>query len=306
MQRPIDGLMYLYRWVEGLLFKPADARVYAIVRILYALVCLINLAHLWFSAPELLTDAGLISSETFFRHNKAFSVLYWISDPFGVACLFALAFVALVAMLVGFQTRAASIVVFIWQFSYAARLLGSSGWDYLLLNIGFALMLSSLDRTWSVRAWRARQKGEVLPKQAPQYGLLLIQLEIVLMYIQTLWHKAGDPYWRNGELATYFLMGTYSFVQTPLLLDWPKVSVVLTHLTLFLEVLAPAFLCFARTRLWGFVCGYTLHFAIFFSEVPIFSLVCLMSYWAFVSGDDLDRLQGWLKRRGWLMKTSGA
>jgi hypothetical protein len=233
-------------------------------------------------------------------------VLYWISDPFGVACLFVLAFVALVAMLVGFQTRAASIVVFIWQFSYTARLLGSSGWDYLLLNIGFVLMLSPLDQVWSVRAWRARQKGETLETMAPQYGLLLIQLEIVLMYIQTLWYKVGDPYWRNGELATYFLMGTYSVVQEPLLLNLPRVSVFLTHLTLFLEVLAPAFLCFARTRLWGFVCGYTLHFAIFFSEVPIFSLVCLMSYWAFVSGDDLDRLQAWFKRRGWLMKTSGA
>tara|TARA_B100000959_G_C14647249_1_gene486817 strand:- start:41 stop:337 length:297 start_codon:yes stop_codon:yes gene_type:complete len=98
------------------LFKPADARVYAIVRILYALVCLINLTHLWFSAPELLTDAGLISSEAFFKKNSALSLLYWISDPFGVDCLFVLALVAIVAMLVGFQTRAASIVVFIWQF----------------------------------------------------------------------------------------------------------------------------------------------------------------------------------------------
>jgi len=298
MQRPIDWLLDFYQKAEGLFFKEADARVYAILRILYALVCLINMIHLWTVAPELMTDAGLISSATFAKKNGAFSILYYISDPFGVSCLFVLALIALLMMLVGFQTKVAVILVFIWQFSYAARLVGASGWDYLLLNIGFSLMISPLDRVWSVRAWRARQRGEPLPTTAPQYGLLLIQLEIVMMYVQTLWHKVGDPYWRNGELASYFFLGTYSFMQKPLLLDLPRVSVFFSHLTLLLETLAPAFLCFARTRLWGFVCGYTLHFAIFFSEIPIFSLVCMMAYWAFVSGDDLDRLGAWLVRRG--------
>ena len=146
----------------------------------------------------------------------------------------------------------------------------------------------------------AQRQGVVLPKRAPRYGLLLIQLELALMYFQTMWHKSADVSWRTGELASYFFMGTYSIIQKPLLIDLPRLSVFLTHLALLIEISVPFLLWNNKWRIFGFVGGYSLHFVIFFSEVPIFSLVCMISYWAFVSGDDLDRLHRFLNRHfGW-------
>tara|TARA_B100000959_G_scaffold32702_1_gene31137 strand:+ start:897 stop:1823 length:927 start_codon:yes stop_codon:yes gene_type:complete len=287
-----------YYFFETLFFKATDARVYALMRILYSSVCLISLAHLWTMAPELLTDSGIIPSEAFKQQNGAFSVFYLVTDQFGVNCLFFVAAIALICMLLGYQTRIAAILVFIWQFSYAARIIGSSGWDYLLLNIGFALMLSPLDNVWSIRSIKARKKGISLAKTVPRYGLILIQLEVALMYFQTVWYKIGDPFWRNGELVSYFVMGTYSIIQKPLLIDFPRVGVFLTHMTIIIQHYLPFLLWNKKLRLIGFISGCAMHFAILFSTVPIFSLVVFMSYWAFVSGEDLDRIKDFFQRYG--------
>ncbi len=133
-------------------FGAADPRAYALVRISFAIVALLNLIDLWPDRHAFFSNAGLIDLETLRQNTTGapfISVFYWIQEPAGVTAMFMVAAIALVALGCGYATRMCAIIAWLWHCSYVTRAFPAMhGWDVLLRIIAFILMVSPSDRKW--------------------------------------------------------------------------------------------------------------------------------------------------------------
>ncbi len=281
------------RIVDGF-FAPTDPRPYALVRIAFAVTALLNLIDLWPDRLTFFSSAGMIEREVL---REAYpgpyvSLFYWRDDPEFVTAVFVVAACALVCLGLGIGTRFAAGIVWLFVSSYIARGFPAiHGWDILQRIIAFVLMISPTDRCWSVSAWWRGARGEA-PAKVPRYGLLLLQVQVAVVYWQTVWFKVKDEAWRSGEFIAYFLRSMYS--RFP---DWPwerweLLSNLLTYGTLVVETILPLLLWSRRWRWWGIALGFALHLGIWASSsLWLFSLVMLVPYAAFLERHDLERLR---------------
>ena len=83
---------------------------------------------------------------------------------------------------------------------------GLTGWDMVLRSFSFLILVSPLGQQWNLRAWWRR----ALPpaSQVARYGLVLMRLQVIAIYLQTALAKAIDvnPFWRHGEFLPYYLL----------------------------------------------------------------------------------------------------
>src|SRR5690606_8204179 len=125
---------------------------------------------------------------------------------------------------------------------------------------GFVLMLAPFGHAWSVDALRRRRpRASTLVPRVPIYGLNVLPPPVFVLYLDTVWQKVDDSYWRSGEFTAYFMMSVYSRFRWPVMADLEALSAVLTYGTLAAELAIAWLLVFKRTRLWGFVVGCGLH-----------------------------------------------
>jgi hypothetical protein len=186
-------------------------------------------------------------------------------------------------------------VLYLWTYSYCVvGYPAESGYDAIGRLVGFVLLLAPTCRVWALDA---RLFG-ISETSAPRYPMRLLQAQLVLIYVCTVWIKAPDPYWRNGELMAYFMMSMYSRVPFPEWAFWGRTSALLTWGTLLMEVCIPLCLFNARTRRVGLALGLLLHGSIALSStIGMFSLAMLPLYVAFFTAEDVEVVQRWMRRR---------
>ncbi len=280
------------RW-ERLWLDPVDARVYAWLRLAFALVALANLVDLWPHRAVFFSGVGMIDREAGLSGvtvvSGRFSLFHWLDSPGVVTVSFLVAAAALVALGLGVGARAMIVIVFAWQLSCTYRAYAViHGWDILLRNLAFLLLISPLGPP--VRELWARG-GAIRRRWAPRHGLVLTQLLLAVIYWQTVWLKVADPAWRSGEFLSHFMLSLYSRFQTPAWAGWELLSSLLSHATLLIELVVPLLLWNRRTRRLGFALGFGLHLGILaVSHIWLFSLAILVPYCAFLDGRDLDAL----------------
>jgi hypothetical protein len=141
-------------------------------------------------------------------------------------------------------------------------------------------------RTWSLDA-RIFGPGE---KELPRYALRLMQFQLGIIYVCTVWLKAPDSYWRNGELMSYFMMSMYSRFPTWHWAEWGRTSAIMSWGTLFAESAIPICLLInPRLRRFGFLMGLGLHGGIAVtSTIGMFSFAMVPLYLAFLQREDID------------------
>lgn len=279
-----------------------DERVYALVRIGFALVSLLNLIQIWPLRLILLADGGSTPATAVAEHSDFGSVLLFelFHTPGQVDALLGITALALLALAAGVLPRLAAAWVMLWHLSLVERCsLGSTGWDFLLRSFGFLVLISPLGRSWSLPAYFSR-----LPSPsalAPCYGLTLMRLQVAALYLQTVLLKLinPNPYWRNGEFLAYFFLSHYSRWPGAWTARYPIIMAAGTWLTLLVELLIPVLLFIPRTRFWGALLGVLLHsvIAVAAPEITPFTLVLIMTYFAFLTGSDLHSIASWGRRR---------
>ena len=294
--------------IEGFWFRPVDARIYALWRMGFALVALLNLVDLWPHRAAFFSTEGIVDGETFLGppyDPMRWSLFEWIGSEAGVTAVFLLVAVALVCLGIGWWPRVMIALVFAFQVSYTYRAVPVvHGWDILLRIQAFLLLFSPLGP--SLIAWWKQGRGEgddgsrlaQWAAEVPRYGLLLVQWQVAVLYWQTAWLKVADVSWRNGEFISYFMLSIYSRFQGPEWADRVLLSSVLTYATLVIEIAIPLLLWNRKTRWLGFVLGAGLHLSILVvAKVWLFSLAVLVPYVAFLDGRDLDHCTRWWDRR---------
>lgn len=298
----------LINWIERWLLEPIDARVYAMVRITYGIMALGIVLELWSLRDEFFTENGM----SYHRPDLLFYILFkWIRSSAGVSAMMVVAGIASIMVIVGLFTRAALVVLYFWNFAYCAiGYPAEAGYDGINRIVGFVLLLGPPMRMWSLEA----RLGANAPADSfmrrffgprgeteSRYALRLMQWQLAIIYIATVWLKAPDNYWRSGELMAYFMMSMYSNFPFPAWAWLGKTSVLMTWYTLIAETTIPFALVLAGTdKFWrrsAFLLGVGLHGGIAItSTIGMFSLSMVPLYAAFLMPEDIDECAALLAR----------
>jgi hypothetical protein len=229
--------------------------------------------------------------------GPAFNVFTWVHGDTAVTIAVLFFALALVCLTLGIFQRVAATAAFIWVSSYSATAaIALSGFDTILRVVGFVLVISPVVPTWSVRLWD-RAQPEHPP---PSYGLRLVQWQVLLIYVCTVWLKAPDPFWRTGAAVPYFLMSIFARHPTAAAAHLGALGALLTYGTLLVELSVPFLLWVRKTRWLGVGLGAGLHVGIALSsELALFTLAMLSLYAAYFETEDFDRISSWIGLRPW-------
>lgn len=281
--------------LDAYFWAPADGRAYALVRIGFSIAALLNWLELFqrrqqFFGPRSMVDVGHLLQVS--GDQPYLSAFYFANSDAIVTALFAVSGIGIVSLGFGAATRTAAAVVFAWHVSYShAAFPILHGWDSLLRVYSFLLLISPAPTRWSLDS-RKRRQDDTTEAGPPAYALRLMQWQLLVVYLATVWLKVDDPQWRNGQLVALFQMSLYGrWSDATWLANAEIVASVLTYTSLAIEASVVFLLANGRTRWLGFVLGVSLHAGIALSaRLTVFSLAILAPYAAFLDTRNLDAL----------------
>lgn len=274
------------------LLAPVDARVYRAVTISFAVAASALWVDVWPLRHSLCADTGMFGPSS--PKSLELNVFAWAGSEAWVTAWFATAAVAILGLLTGIVPRLAAALVYLWIVSYShAAPFALGGFDTVFRITAFVLLVSPSTR---VLSWPSRRVGRPIP--VSRYGLRLLQWQLMLIYVCTVWLKAPDRYWRNGEVTSYFGMSLFGRFPDAAFARLGALDGLLTYATLLVEALVPVLLWVRRSRWVGMALGLSMHLGIaVVGKLGLFSLAMLPLYLAFLEDDDLTRCRRAFLRR---------
>ena len=288
----------LLRHIDRFWNRGIDDRVYGLLRLGFSVVAFLNVLQWWGSSDELLSSAGFNSIASAEESGSwiELNLFAYLRDPFLIKGALVIFAVVHVLLFFGVAARACLILSFYWHFSYQNwSMLGSGGWDAVLGNACFILLLSPLGKSVRPLDWLCdRRAGVKRPTEevtagkarllSPCYGVYLLRIQVFLIYWVAVVTRLPDPYWKNGDFFGYYMLSDFCWFGGPWILEAGWLTKTATWGTQVAELLIPLLLAFRRTWVSGFVLGTLLHLTIAITTpylVP-FSLSMVMIYLAFV------------------------
>ncbi|MCW2549655.1 MAG: hypothetical protein JWN96_4115 [Mycobacterium sp.] len=209
----------------------------------------------------------------------------WDSSA-AIVILFVLTLAAAICLTLGLFSRLAAIVLFVGIMSFLQRNtpVTNSG-DGLVRNLAFFCALTPCGESLSLDRLRKKPENFWEFPARPPWGLRLVQIQLSLGYLSAVWHKSGNPLWREGTAVSYALrMQDAHRLPTPAFITH---SVVLTELLTYgtlASELALGTLIWNRTvRPWVLLVGISLHLSIDIAIlVGFFSYALFAAYLAFI------------------------
>ena len=275
-------------------FKPAQPHTLAMLRVLGGGMLLYTQIIWTINQGMFLGRDSWISSSTAILLNTSadgsnytWSYLYYVDSPWLLGVL-NFAGIAVFAMLVvGYQTRIASILSAIITIAYCHRLTGALyGLDQINAAIAIYLAVGNCGGVYSVDHWLARRRGltAVAPTTDTNIAMRLLQLHMCVIYLFGGISKARGELWWDGS-ACWFAIACKEYQSFDLtwLVRYPWFLATLTHITLFWET----FYCFfvwpklTRPICLGLAVAVHLGIALFLG-MPTFGLMMIVGNMVFV------------------------
>jgi len=282
-------------------FRPEDERIYAAVRIAFATVALLNLIFLWPDRQVFFSDAGMMDRAVVSREASPIylSIFALAGSETAVTCCLLVTALSLVLLMAGIGTRLAAFWVLVWHVSYMARApLSTTGWDSVLRSFAFLVLVSPAGSCWTLPAML---RGKMIPALVSGHGLILMRLQVLVIYWQAVLSRLGnpDPYWRNGEFMSYFLLSHHARWPGAWVHEYAGLLTGVTYAVQLAEVAIPVLLWVRKTRWWGALLGFALHagISLFAHDLGLFLLSMMVTYVAFLRAEDVEGMRRWLGRR---------
>ena len=221
------------------------------------------------------------------------------TDGWGIPLrmLWGIAVLASLAFTLGWQTRAATIVLYVLEVSVIHRnRFAINGEDLVFRMLLFYACFASLGGAVSIDDWlrrrRLRAQGQSVtePESIPVWPIRLMQINIALVYIISLPNKLVDDIaWSHGD-AIYLSMvsNLWSRGYWPwLFYGW--LGKLFTWGTILTEGTFPILVWFRKPRLYviGAIASMHIGIAIFLKNVTFFSLSMVCSFLLFVPAETL-------------------
>jgi uncharacterized membrane protein YphA (DoxX/SURF4 family) len=224
--------------------------------------------------------------------DGAWSVLdVWKTDTAATVLVVALA-VGAVFLILGLFTRAAALVVFVVFVSLGNRnpFIGNAG-DGLVRALSFYVLLAPVGAAFGLDALRRGQSLLEFPKREV-WSLRLIQLQMSILYIGTVWAKLRGTDWPDGTAVAYaFRLDDLARFPVPDLGASLALTHVATYGVLVVEFSLGVLVWIRKLRPWVLLAGVCLHLGIEYRmRVGFFSWAILVTYLAWVPADVAERV----------------
>lgn len=293
---PLD----LGRWlVEGwnrFWFTPRDPATLGVIRILAGAMLLythavwtIGLedfmgAHPW--VPR--ASAEFIYGPETMRWT--WSLLWWCDTPAKLWTAHAIALAAFFCLTIGFQTRIASVLSFVFCASYANRVIASQfGLDQINMMLALYLMVGPSGAAYSVdrliARWRAgKPLGLPVPSIMANVAIRLIQIHMCVIYFNAGISKLqGQMWWEGSAIWGAVANLEYQSFDCTWLCNHPYLGALMTHTTVIWEISFAALVWNRMLRPLVLFVAVPLHLGIAFGMGMItFGFVMLYGCMAFV------------------------
>jgi hypothetical protein len=239
----------------------------------------------WFGA------SGIVPSEP--GAPGTWGVMDVLPQHGAVVALFVILLVASLSLLAGYRTRLASVLVFVGITSFERRnpFLLDSG-DGLLRVIALLLSLAPAGTSFSVDRMRsARDQFWEFPSRAP-WALRLLQVQLSMIYLATVWAKARGSTWNNGTAVSFALRikDLNRFALPHVVTHSVLAANIMTYGTLAIELALGLLVWSRKARPWVLGLGIAMHLGIEYSiRVGFFTLAMVVLYVAFVPPEAATR-----------------
>ena len=238
-----------------------DIRTLALFRVLISAIVLIDLGIRFGDLQTMYSDQGVIPVELIKNHFSftwRWSVFWIDGSIYFQATLFVLTALFVIALLIGFYTRTATIGSWIFLASLYNRVpYAVSGADTLLIVLFFWAMFLPLGCCWSVDAWR-RKSTTPTEKTLLSGATIAILIQVFLLYFCTGCYKAIYHSQPGMLLQNTLEWADYNRPVGDWLLSFPTLLRMFSWSSIGFELLAP-WLLFSpwktsKVRLWT-LCG---------------------------------------------------
>jgi hypothetical protein len=270
---------------ERFWFEPRSLAPLALVRIAFGVLVFLWALSVLPDAKTFFGPGGVLTDAP--SRDGTWSLLHvWDSDTAAVLLVLLLGIGGL-CLAAGFAPRVSSVVVFVAFVSLGNRnpFIGNSG-DALLRVLSLYMVCAAFAprSTWPLR---------------------LVQIQLSLIYIGTVWAKLRGHDWPGGDAVAYaFRLEDLARFAMPDVGASELAANVLTYGVLALEAALGVLIWVPRLRPWVLLGGVCLHLGIEYRlRVGFFSWAILTTYLAFVPAEAADRVPAWLARlrsRRWL------
>lgn len=206
----------------------------------------------------------------------------------------------------GLFSRISSMVMFVSIVAIHHRdPLILNGGDTLMRACAFYLAIGPSGAAFSLdRVLARRRAGSPTPAEVSLWPQRLVQINMAVVYLTTVWLKWQGPSWKNGTATWYTarLAEMQRFPVPQFLTQEPMIRIT-TYGTLLVE-LALATLVFAKDfRKWVLIAGIAMHGYIEYSmNIPLFAFAMCSLYVTFYDGEEIvawwNRLRGRMLTRG--------
>ena len=294
----------LASWWTEVWFSRIDPLPLGVFRIslgLLFLLMLIALGPNWerFYGPDGILSLSRPDSVSL---QGGWSAFVWTGRHLPVQVYWWMGLVAAAAFVVGWQTRLATVLLYLLQASMVHRApLVVNGEDLVFRMLLFYGCFAPLGAALSVDGWlRTRRLGQAASVSESPHPLVwpvrLMQVNIALIYLISLPTKVCDPSgeWLRGD-AIYWSMMNDMWSQWPW--KWMfydghlLLSRLMTYGTILVEGTFPLLVWFRKTRPYVLVGITALHLGIaaMIPNVTFFTLAMVCSFWLFVPAESLRR-----------------
>jgi hypothetical protein len=301
----------LLEWLKGVdawWFGKGSPVTLGTFRILMGSLAFVNLAMILVDFDAWFTERGFVPQKVvpiYFGDAARLNLLGGVTDSRVTLAFYLATMVAALLTTVGLFTRASSLLLAVGYITLHHRnpLILHGGDLVVRLGVMYIALAPSgascsLDRI--IGLWKGKIKGP--PPEVSLWVQRVLQFEVALVYVTTVWHKSRGHYWIDGT-ATYYPLHLNEFDRfwLPAFVEENRLFImVTTYGTLATELALGTIVFYRPLRKWVLLAGVLMHSFIEYAfNIPLFSALMVSTYIAFYEGHEVS---AWARRCGERLK----
>jgi hypothetical protein len=285
---------------DNFFFKPQPVDNIALFRIFWCLMLLANaLIEVQnvkvFYGPDAITSFETVQNQFSYPHLNLF---HFFQERIEVVyMIFAIYITSLIFALVGFYTQYALALVFVCLTSLHQRniwLLSSS--ELVMRIVTLLLIFSPCAHAFSIDVLKNKKNPFWIKREDfSPWVLRLLQIQLSIIYLWTVWHKLKGDNWVDGSAVYYATrLDSMKNISLPYILDSVLFLKLATWGTLVIEFLLGTLIWFREFRKPLIICGIFFHLLIeVMMTIPFFEILMILLLLLFIP---LQDVQAWVKK----------
>lgn len=246
----------------------------------------------WISPEVIGAEQTRLAERTSFP-TMFWSHLWYFESPAMLWTVHLAALAVFFCLTIGLFSRVMSVLAYLLAVSYVHRIMPAFfGLDKINCMLSLYLIIGPCGAYFSVDRWLAKRKaGETLPSPEPSVAaniaVRLIQLHMCVIYLFSGLDKLQGLAWWDGT-AIWIALANYEYQSMDMtwMADWPKLTSLMAHVTVFWEVFYCVLVWNRLARPVVLALAVLVHGGIALSMgMMTFGLVMLIGNMAFLSPD---------------------